>query len=826
MGNELRVEFAEPYKFKIVTFPKYLDLAGRKFVLESNNNNANLIDSNYIFTDLSTVNISAFSDNQYSSLFLGDEAYAGSKNFLNIQENIKKLFNKRYVVPSHNIRGAWNLVFKLIERIGSPNFPNLFHYNHLEQRYFHNLASYYYNNYLNNSHSPDISIFFLNSIESYKYSFDEINSILNDIRKKSKVVIADFSNVFSFTNSELEKILSLSDIVDVIVLDTSYDISSNNGALIITDNFSHYEYLTEWVVAFEGLHTYGGLAGRDMEVINTGLLEATNPDIWKHKKTQIKYLYDQISKIVGKAISENYNVHYFYIRNVSKDFNNLLFLSSQVRAYQLEDYLFIYLPSRKYRKQNLDLFLDTFRTVFESNNINYVDPRVFVSFNSKVVEFVSISSFNNRKEVLEKAGYNTFLIPSKDVYLDFLTDSGTSSQSDEQWSAAIFYDQKRAYNLLKDSIEDVFGFNYFLPTHQGRAAEHILSKTLIKPNQFVINNMYFTTTRFHQEYAGGVFVDLIIEEAYKPDFEHPFKGNIDVDKLVDFIEKNGNVAYVCVENNVNMAGGQPVSMENLKQVRKICDYYGIPLVLDATRIAENAFFIKEREQGYKDKSIKEIIREMMALADAATISAKKDPLTNISGLILVRSYDLYKKMRNLLEIFEGEYYDGGLNSRDVAALAKGLIEMTDYYYLKDRIEQVRYLGKLLKDKSIPIVEPIGGHAIYLDAKRFLPHIKQDDFPAQTLAAYIYLYGGVRTMERGIVSAGRDPKTNKHKYPELELVRITIPRRVYTNEHMDYTADVIKKVYSDREKISGLSIVYEPPFLRFFTMRFKPLSFVH
>jgi tyrosine phenol-lyase len=264
-------------------------------------------------------------------------------------------------------------------------------------------------------------------------------------------------------------------------------------------------------------------------------------------------------------------------------------------------------------------------------------------------------------------------------------------------------------------------------------------------------------------------------------------------------------------------------MENIKKIKEICDEYSIPLVLDATRIAENAFFIKEREKGYQNKEIKEIIREMMSYIDAATISAKKDPLTNISGLILVRNPKWYNHMIQLTTLFEGSYFNGGLNNRDLAMLAFGLKEMTNYYYLKQRIEQVRYLGTLLREKGIPIVEPIGGHAIYLDAKEFLKHIPQDNYPAQALAAYIYLYGGVRTMERGIVSAGRDPITKQNRHPELELVRITVPRRVYTNEHMEYVANVIFEVYQDKDKLSGLEIVYEPPFLRFFTAKFKPLK---
>lgn len=819
----------QPYKGKIVYFPKYLDLAERKIVLEKNNNNSNLIEEEYIWTDLSRPDLNALSENQYSALFLGDESYAGSKNFIKLNQITKQIFNKQYLLPTHNIKGAWNLIIKILEKI--ENFTiELINFNPIENLHIQKLMKYYNINYQGNK---KLSFFFLNSIQSYLESYEKIKEKLESIKEQSILIVADFSNIFSFTNCDKNKIKELSDLVDIILIDSTFDLMCHNGALIITDNFKYYEYLTEWVVAFEGLHTYGGLAGRDMEVIYHGLQEAQNNLFWQYKNNSMKFIYQETQKLLKNytdyQISNTYNTHFFYIKSSQNTIalNNSLFLNGQVRGLSQDNYLLIFLPSRRYQKQNLELFINTLEVTLRNPQtiVNIIQPQEYCSYNFKGIEIINLKPLEKRKQILEKAGYNTFLIPSEDVYIDFLTDSGTSSMSDEQWSKAILYDQKRAYKLLEQAIEEIFGFKYFLPTHQGRAAEHILSQTMIKPNQFVINNMYFTTTRFHQEYAKGIFVDLIIDEAYKPEIEHPFKGNIDVDKLVDFIEKNGarNIAYICVENNVNMAGGQPVSLENLKQIRKICDYYSIPLVLDATRIAENSFLIKERENEYKNKTIKEIIREIMSLADAATISAKKDPLTNISGLLLVRSYELYQKMKSILEIFEGDYYNGGLAARDIAALAQGLYEMTDFYYLKHRIEQVRYLGNLLEASGIPIVKPIGGHAIYLDAKRFLPHIKQDEFPAQTLAAYIYLYGGVRTMERGIVSAGRDPKTGNHKYPELELVRITIPRRVYTNEHMEYTSNIINQVYQIREKIGGLTIVYEPPFLRFFTMRFEPIK---
>ncbi|MCS7245398.1 MAG: tryptophanase [candidate division WOR-3 bacterium] len=440
----------------------------------------------------------------------------------------------------------------------------------------------------------------------------------------------------------------------------------------------------------------------------------------------------------------------------------------------------------------------------------------------KGIEIISNKSKEYRMDAIEEAGYNTFLLKSEDVYIDLLTDSGTSSQSDEQFFEGLKYDGRDAYKILKEKVYEIFGFDYFVPTHQGRQAEHFLSQHLIKKGQYVLNNMYFTTTRFHQEYAGGIFVDLIIPYANIPEHPYPFKGDFDIEAVENFIKEKGpeNVAYICIETNVNMAGGQPVSMRNIKQLREIADEYKIPVVFDATRIAENAYFIKQREEGYKDKTIKEIIREILSYGDFATISAKKDPLTNISGLLLIRNEELYRKIYEFASAFDGSPYNGGLADRDLIMLSIGLEEMTNYEYLKTRISQVEYLGKKLLENNIPIVEPIGGHAVYIDAKRFLEHLEQDDLPAQALAGEIFIEGGVRTMERGTVSAGRDPITKENRKPKLELVRITIPRRVYSNSHMDHVVETIVNVYKRRESIRGLEFVYEPPFLRFFTARFK------
>lgn len=446
----------------------------------------------------------------------------------------------------------------------------------------------------------------------------------------------------------------------------------------------------------------------------------------------------------------------------------------------------------------------------------------------KMVEPIKMKNKAERLEAIKEAGYNTFLLKSEDVYIDLLTDSGTSAMSDYQWAGMMIGDEayagSRNFYHLEETVRHYYGFRYLVPTHQGRGAEHLISKSLIKKGDFIPGNMYFTTTRLHQELAGGTFVDVIIDEAHDPKSEHPFKGNIDIDKLEKLIKKVGakKIPYVSLAGTVNMAGGQPVSMENVHDVSKVCQHHGIGLYLDATRLIENALFIQEREEGYSDKSVEEIVKEFCSYADGAWMSAKKDHLVNIGGWLAMNDEKLFDKARNLVVIFEGLHTYGGLAGRDLEAMAIGIKEAIQDDHIHSRVGQVRYLGELLLHWNIPIVKPIGGHAIFLDAREIYPHISQDEFPAQTLAAELYIDSGIRTMERGIVSAGRDPKTGKHRYPALELVRLTIPRRVYTQAHMDVTAESVKAVFDQRESTYGLKMIYEPEYLRFFQSRFERL----
>lgn len=445
----------------------------------------------------------------------------------------------------------------------------------------------------------------------------------------------------------------------------------------------------------------------------------------------------------------------------------------------------------------------------------------------KMVELLKMTTPAQRRKALQEAGYNTFLLKSEDVYIDLLTDSGTSAMSDRQWAGMMMGDEayagSRNFYHLEEVVKEVYGYKYLVPTHQGRGAENILSKILIKKGDIIPGNMYFTTTRLHQELAGGRFEDIIIDEAHDPENEFPFKGNVDLGKLERLVKKYGakKIPYISIATSVNMAGGQPISMKNLKELRVFTKKHGIRIMHDMTRVAENAHFIQQKEKGYANKPVKAIVKEICSYTDGATMSAKKDALVNIGGFLAVNDWDVFEEARNMVVVYEGLHTYGGLAGRDMEAMAIGIGESVSDDHIRARVGQVIYLGNKMMEYGVPIVKPIGGHGIFVDAKKFLPHIPQDHYPAQTLAAEIYLDSGVRTMERGIVSAGR--KSNgENYYPKLELVRFTIPRRVYTQAHMDVIAESAARVHERRNKIKGMKMVYEPKYLRFFQARFEKL----
>ena len=445
------------------------------------------------------------------------------------------------------------------------------------------------------------------------------------------------------------------------------------------------------------------------------------------------------------------------------------------------------------------------------------------SYKIKMVETIRKSTRNEREEWIKNAKYNLFNLKSDQVFIDLLTDSGTGAMSDRQWSAMMVGDESYAgassYYNLKNAIKEILGFEYFMPTHQGRAAENVLFSVLVKEDDCIPGNSHFDTTKGHIEFRKANAVDLTIDIASDTEAYHPFKGNVDIDKLEKYMAENAaKVPFIIVTVTNNTAGGQPVSMECLREVKRVADKHNKPVLFDSARFAENAYFIKIREKGYENKTIKEIVKEMFSYADFMTMSSKKDAIVNMGGFIAMNSHEIWKKCSTFNIMFEGFVTYGGMSGRDMNALAVGLDEGTEFEYLESRIKQVEYLGDRLKEFGIPFQSPAGGHAIFVDANRILPNVPKEQFRAQTLAIELYLEAGVRGVEIGALLADRDPVTRENRYPKLELLRLAIPRRTYTNNHMDVIAVALKNVFDRREGIkTGLKILWEAPIMRHFTV---------
>jgi len=454
----------------------------------------------------------------------------------------------------------------------------------------------------------------------------------------------------------------------------------------------------------------------------------------------------------------------------------------------------------------------------------YAEP-----FKIKTIENVKRSTIEQRKQWIKEANYNLFNLKSDQVFIDLLTDSGTGSMSDNQWAEIMKGDEayagSRSFELLKETVKRITGFEYMIPTHQGRAAENVLFSALVNEGDVVPGNSHFDTTKAHIEFRKSKAIDCTIDEASDTSIFHPFKGNVDLNKLEDVFRKypKEKIPMVIMTITCNTAGGQPVSMKNIRETSALCKKYGIPMYFDGARFAENAFFIKKREDAYRHANIKEIVKEMLGYGDGMTMSAKKDGLVNMGGFIATNIEEHFNKATVFAILYEGFISYGGMTGRDMGALAVGLDEATEYDYLESRVEQVHYLGRKLMASNVPVQQPIGGHAIYLDANKFVPTIPKEQYRAQSLAIELYIVGGIRGVEIGTILADRDPETGKNRYPDLELVRLAIPRRTYSNNHMKYVAAVLEQVYSTRhEARTGYEIVYEPPILRHFTVKLRKI----
>jgi tyrosine phenol-lyase len=663
-------------------------------------------------------------------------------------------------------------------------------------------------------------------------------------------------------------------------MDASQDPRADIGGFVSCRDAALFDKIRNIVVVYEGLQTYGGMSGRAMETFATGVEEMGRPDLVDWQQAQVEALHEMLAAAQVPA--------YRGTRGVALDVGKFLphlgkgdhpkfvlaaclYIQGGVRGRidgtwehhadgRGAQTLMLEIPRCAYTRNHLREVADVVASVHARREEiaglalagapEFVDEaafepareRLFVSlprperserrayepYKIAIFEPLKVTDKAYRRRAMAEAGYNTFLLRSEDVFIDFLTDSGTSAMSCHQWegmtdSADTPYGN-RHIRALVETFQDVLGFNHVIPTHQGRAAEHIMSQSMIKPGQSVPGNMYFTTTREHQEMAGGVFVDVICDEAHDPQSTFPWKGNIDLAKMQAEIDRVGarNIAYVSHECCVNLAGGQPFSMDNLKELSRLCQRHAIPIMFDATRSVENAWMIKMKDPAYAAMSVREILREMMSYGDGCTISAKKDFLVNMGGILACNSADLNRRFLRMLRTWEGEVTNGGMDTKDIEALTRGFLDALDDDYIRMRIDQTQEFGRRLVEAGIPIVVPPGSHAIFLDAKRFLPHLDQDELPAQALAAALYIETGVRAMERGNVSKGRDHRTGKNFRPKLELVRCTIPRRVYTNSHIDFVIDGIKRLWEVRDRISGLAFVYEPKMLRFFQSRFEPL----
>ncbi len=834
---------------------------------------------------------SAMTQEQLAGQFLGDEAYAGARNFESLEAAVQEVFGHSYICPTHNVLGCLKLVVATMVPAGSRIPSNA--RTRIDVLTPQNVTVVDVRDKRDGVFTGNIDLQKLEEVMQddevaiiglqvfadgqHPISLDNLRSVRLLADRFGKRVVMDLSRVIenawyiqrheagmaNLSIAQLVKDIAKS--AHIIQVDAAQDSKCPSGGLLATDNPQDHEAFRNEVVVYEGLHTYGGMAGRTMEMFARGLREMCIEEEvqWVMQETE---RFCQRMQDAGVPLERGCDGAYIkadeflpHLQRHQQDaFSAALYMICGVRAVAHglvgRDCLVpVQIPRLAMTSRQLDQVGDAIISLYEQRSrigaleiiesgtwrdeMTYrwvfpdLDAFVFDTypFTIHTIERIATLSRERRLKAVQEAGYNTFLLRSEDVTIDLLTDSGTSAMSTNQWAA---YDAAKStpatsdeYLQLVEVLQEATGYEHILPTHQGRAAEQILSEIMIKPGQLVPGNMYFTTTKLHQEIVGGVFADIIVDDAHQPQSDFPWKGNIDLGKLKALVDKHGagKIAYISFEHSVNMAGGQPVSMDNMREVYAYCSALNIPVFFDATRMVENAYMIQTRDPHYFNTKVRDILREMLLYGDGCTVSGKKDFLINIGGLLAFKdNKEWAKAARSLLRVYEGNVTDGGLATADLAAIRVGVDEMLDDAYIRARVRQTEALGQMLIDAGVPIVTPPGSHAIFIDVKQFLPHVDQDEYPAQRLAAEIYVETGVRPMERGNVSKGRNPDTGENYRPELELVRLTIPRRVYTRDHMRAVADGIIRLFEKRDTIGGLKCVYEPEKLRFFQGRFEAL----
>ena len=879
----------EPHKIKTVRLLSFPTLQERKkHLAEAHFNTFHLTPSRVTF-DMCSYATGAMSQEQLSGQFIGDEAYAGSRNFEVLEQAVKGVFGHGYICPTHNILGSVKLVVSTMAPTGSSiptnsrDLMGILTPRKLDAPYVRDEEEEVFTGNVEMGILEEetaggfVPFLLVQTFADGQHPFSlknlrEVRSLADD---RGIRLVVDGSRIVENAwyvqkhesgqadRSIAEIVGQIAKTAHVFLFDGGQDAKSNTGGLITTDNPDDFEKFMNEVVVFEGLHTYGGMAGRTMEVLSRGILEMVDEDeahwVMAQNEAFTQRLRDGGIPLERGCDGAYIRADAFLPHLEANQVDTLaaaLYLVSGVRTVApglvgRDSLLPVQVPRLSMTNDQLDQVADAiihlhgqadaiqalqnvgagrwrdemaYHWVFPS--LELFSPDTF-PYEIHTIERVGVLSREAREKAMRAAGYNTFLLRSADVAVDLLTDSGTTAMSSDQWAA---YQGVRASGVTSDeyfdmveALQEAFGYEFIIPTHQGRAAEHILSQTRIRPGQLVPGNMYFTTTKLHQEMAGGVFADVIVDQAHDPESDFEWKGNIDLGKLNALVEEHGEekIAYVSFEHAVNMAGGQPASMDNMKEIYEYCSALDIPVFFDATRTVENAYMIQWKDPAYADTPVKDILREMMLYGDGCTVSGKKDFLINIGGCLAFRDNPVWAaEAEEMIRIYEGNVTDGGLATADLAAIARGVVEMTDDRHIRSRVQQTQLLGRLLMETGIPIVTPPGTHAVFLDAKRFLPHLDQDEYPAQRLAAEIYIESGVRTMERGNVSKGRNPETGENYRPALELVRLTIPRRAYTNDHMRAVADAVVRVWERRDSVKGLKFVYEPEKLRFFQGRFE------